>query len=128
MSETRSLSCLNRHWYDYRRNAERRGYKWELTKEEFLSLVTQDCAYCGSKPKIKEWLANVGRSPDGENIRQKVKSLEKVNGVDRRDNTLGYALTNCVPCCSTCNFLKRMLTADKFIEHVLRIAMHRGFK
>lgn len=124
VSETKPLSCLNRHWLDYRRNAERRGYKWELTKENFLDLVGQDCAYCGAKPKHKEYLANVGHGPGGTNIRQKVRSLEPVNGIDRKDNDVGYVLINCVPCCTTCNFLKKMLSAEQFIEHVLKIALY----
>lgn len=68
---------------------------------------------------------NSGRNKDGSNKRAMARSLEKVNGIDRKDNSLGYLLPNCVSCCVTCNFLKNMMSANQFIDHVLKIAMHK---
>jgi hypothetical protein len=32
------------------------------------------------------------------------------NGIDRVDNEKGYLVENCVPCCFTCNSLKKSVT------------------
>ena len=42
-------------------------------------------------------------------------SLYIYNGVDRRDNSLGYILNNCVSCCSSCNFAKNNKTEEEFL-------------
>lgn len=121
---TQFRSVLNRRLFDYQRSSIKRGHKWELTKEEFASLITQECAYCGAKPKRLEFTVHASTLKDAK-AKRRVKSLEKINGIDRKDNEIGYTLSNCVPCCSTCNFLKNMMSAKKFIAHILRIAIHR---
>lgn len=40
------------------------------------------------------------------------------NGIDRVDPTKGYIIDNCVPCCTTCNYMKRILQRDEFLDHV----------
>lgn len=42
-------------------------------------------------------------------------------GVDRINNTEGYLLGNCVPCCSTCNMMKGELSKSAFLEHIRTI-------
>ncbi|KKL77013.1 hypothetical protein LCGC14_2039110 [marine sediment metagenome] len=38
------------------------------------------------------------------------------------DNSIGYEVDNCVPCCGRCNWMKRDLTKDQFINHVHKIS------
>jgi hypothetical protein len=51
-----------------------------------------------------------------------------VNGVDRKDNAVGYTLENSVPCCATCNFAKRQMTVAEFIAWVDRVHAYQGFR
>lgn len=88
---------LNNVWLSYTRGAKDRGLKFELTLEQVEALVQQACSYCGSEPR---------------------------NGIDRKDSSIGYVLSNCVPCCSVCNTMKMALPQDRFIAHVKRIASH----
>jgi len=54
----------------------------------FKDIIKQPCHYCG------------GFSSDmDENSRG--------NGIDRKDSNKGYETGNCVPCCKTCNFVKK---------------------
>ncbi len=47
---------------------------------------------------------------------------EERSGIDRVDNSVGYEVDNCVPCCGVCNRMKRDLTKDQFIDHVHKIS------
>jgi hypothetical protein len=63
----------------YKKAAEKRGYEWALSKEEFEGLYQGECYYCGVSP---------------------------ARGVDRFLNELGYTTLNCEPCCRWCNNAK----------------------
>lgn len=43
------------------------------------------------------------------------------NGVDRINSTDGYSISNCVPCCETCNKMKLDYDQHDFLEHVKKI-------
>jgi hypothetical protein len=43
------------------------------------------------------------------------------NGIDRKNNSLGYVSNNCVPCCSECNLMKRKMSVNQFLEHMRKI-------
>lgn len=60
------------------RRARTNGKSWTLTEEEFLGLRTLSCQYC--------------QFP-----------LPASGGLDRIDNSKGYAPENVVPCCTVCN-------------------------
>jgi hypothetical protein len=88
-------------WKIYQDGANKRGLLFEFTFEEFTNAFWQKpCAYCGEK-------------------------LRTV-GVDRVDNALGYTVTNTVPCCSTCNFMKLKTSREEFIRKCGQIARHCG--
>lgn len=78
--------------------AMNRGLTWELSKYEAAELLVQDCHYCGSKP--------------GSNY----------GGIDRKDNSLGYHLENCLPCCFSCNSAKGTKTYADFLEWLKQIS------
>jgi hypothetical protein len=68
--------------------AKTRGLAMTLTEEDFRTLISLPCTYCGGK------LPETG------------------SGLDRIDNTRGYIYRadgspNCVPCCSDCNAARR---------------------
>ena len=81
----------------YRRKAASRGIQFELTEEEFFALTSSDCFYCGEKPSR----TNKASDRYGHYV---------YNGVDRVDNSVGYATANCVPCCANCNYKKSAVT------------------
>lgn len=84
------------------------GKKFELNFNDFVKLVNSNCYYCDSNPC---------------NLRTtKNKKISKYfNGIDRVDNSEGYKLSNCVSCCSTCNYMKRNLTKEKFYSQIEKI-------
>jgi len=84
----------------YRKEAPKRGRSFDLSFDLFAELVRGACEYCGAR--------------------------EGINGIDRQDNALGYVEGNCVPCCKTCNFLKRDMPLDKWIDWLRRIAVHHA--
>lgn len=48
-------------------------------------------------------------------------SGKDAGGLDREDNNIGYTPENAVPCCFTCNWMKRNLTVDEFTNHITKI-------
>lgn len=103
---------LNLNLGGYQRSAAKRGLAWELTREFALDLFTQRCFYCGTEPD-REISIKGGGHP------------VLVNGIDRIDSSLGYISTNCVPCCSTCNFAKRDLTFEQWTRWLDRLTAFR---
>lgn len=82
-------------------NAKRRGYAWQLTKEQVRALTKQVCFYCGTEPR--------------QGIRrQSTNGIYLYNGLDRVDNSRGYTISNVVPCCGTCNRAKKALATEQF--------------
>lgn len=93
-----SIAVKNEVYKNYRQAAKHRNKEFLLTKEEFNNIIIQNCTYCGSKP----------------NMSSKRNQTFKYNGIDRKDNNIGYTLENCVSCCSTCNYAKHELALEQF--------------
>lgn len=101
---------------NYKRAAERRGYNFNLTEEEFFSLIISDCYYCGTSLSMV-------------NNEQKCRGrILLYNGVDRKDNSIGYDKENCVPCCKICNNSKASLTLEEWNAWITRIYNFRQTK
>jgi hypothetical protein len=106
-------SAFNRLVTQYRCSAKRKSLQFELTREEIERLTKSDCYYCGI-PAQKEY----------------AKGLPSIhlpyicNGIDRVDNSLGYLLGNCVPCCEICNYAKRAQYKQQFLEWAERVHKH----
>jgi len=84
----------------YKKDARKRGFVFKITSNEFSKLITEPCYYCGG---------------DGY-------------GIDRLDNTLGYVKNNIVPCCSMCNYMKRIYTEEDFVRQCIKIANFKLYK
>lgn len=101
-------TSFNALFNDYVQSATRRKLVFTLSKDEFKTLTKENCFYCGCYP------ASIRRP--------KATSGEYVyNGIDRKNNSIGYVLDNCVSCCKTCNFAKHQLGYNEFLNHVKRI-------
>jgi hypothetical protein len=111
-SETQSLpegtAAFNKLLYRYKHAAKRRGYVWELAREQFREIVIKPCVYCGSfrETIFKDKYYNGGFP---------------YTGIDRVDNDQGYTYDNIVPCCGTCNYMKKNLSVEFFISHITKI-------
>lgn len=110
--ELRSLpygeASFNHLYSSYKRRAKNKNFSFELTKEEFATIVKQDCIYCGAPPR-RQHFSKGSATP------------YVCNGVDRINNDLGYTLENSAPCCGTCNRMKGDMNAGDFINHAQRI-------
>jgi 5-methylcytosine-specific restriction endonuclease McrA len=82
-----------RRFVSGRQGAKQRGYTWDLTFEQWIDLVLgHSCHYCG------------GTLP------------EAGCGLDRKDNKIGYVISNVVTCCKECNDIKgKHLTYDEMV-------------
>lgn len=84
----------------YKEGAKKRNLPFTITDMECLKLFSKKCYYCGF-------------------INQ-----EHGIGIDRADNSKGYLKSNCVPCCTQCNIMKRdhdLVTFIKLCQHIATI-------
>jgi 5-methylcytosine-specific restriction endonuclease McrA len=94
-----------------RTSARARDIDFLLTKESFREIVERNCHYCGALPQLKTTHKNLS-------------GQFAFNGIDRVDNNSGYEVSNCVPCCFTCNKAKSALSVDEFREWLRRAFHH----
>jgi hypothetical protein len=111
------VAAFNKLLLNYSGGAKRRGYRWELSTEEAKSLFLQQCHYCGRPP------SQMSKAGKRKNSRRASDPFI-YNGIDRLDNSVGYVPGNCVPCCSTCNYAKRDMSAAEFVTWIKRAASH----
>lgn len=120
LGRTKSCGCLSKHpdgvaarnrvMHTYRSNAKRLSRTWALTENQFDLLVKSDCHYCGDPP------ASLSKASGGDFV---------YNGIDRKDNGVGYTWGNAVPCCSTCNYLKRTMPYEEFVAFLKKAGRHQ---
>jgi hypothetical protein len=100
----------------YRSNAQTKDRSFCLSFEEFKNLTSSPCHYCGSMP------SKVAKS-------RKARIPYTYNGIDRKNNDVGYEIDNCLPCCSFCNHAKHILSYEDFLSWIQRLVqfnLHRG--
>lgn len=103
-------SARNRVMDSYKRNAKTKGQTFDLSAPEALLLFDGLCHYCGKQPSTT--------------LKTKSGSTFTYNGIDRKDPKKGYAPSNVVSCCKTCNFMKSDYTYQEFIDFIGAIAQH----
>ena len=101
-------AAFNEVYNAYKRTAIRRGYVFELTKEQFKEIVVQPCIYCGD-------------SLTNNHCKTANRGNFEYTGIDRYDNSKGYIIGNCVPCCKVCNRLKTNMSLDDFESKISKI-------
>jgi len=105
-------SAINELFGIYRRNAKKRNLSFELTEADFFWLISQNCFYCGDKPKLLPEKKGKGHRYYGEFY---------YNGIDRLNNSEGYTVGNTVACCSMCNRAKNNEPLEDFLSWVNRL-------
>lgn len=101
-------AVLNNWYAKYRYTAKKRKIPFELDYNDFTQMAIQECHYCGRQPKTR--------------VVYHVAKLQNydffVNGIDRKDNNVGYIKYNCVPCCKTCNTMKSNMSYEEFKDWI----------
>jgi len=108
-------TSYNSLFYSYKKGAIDRGLLFDLDKTSFKNLINKNCFYCN---KIPSSVYQIKNSKTGQ-IRAGIPLI--YNGIDRVDNEKGYTLTNCVPCCETCNRMKTNHDYDFFVKQIIKI-------
>jgi hypothetical protein len=98
------ISAIHVAISSYKNGATHRGYEYTLSEQDFINITTQPCFYCGAPPSL--------RTTPQHNYEEKDVFIH--SGIDRVNNKIGYIVSNCVPCCSTCNRAKRAMTREEF--------------
>ena len=106
-------SVLHHVFLAYKGGAKRRNIPFLITEKQFAVITDQRCSYCDCLPKETK-------------SKKDSFSSRKMNGIDSLDNNLGYILSNCVPCCKVCNYMKQELSEKEFFEHIKRIVKFRS--
>lgn len=107
-----SLAAKRKKYRDYKNKAKKRNLAFEITFDNFIEAFTcRPCHYCFSIPN------NVEKANGGGSFTW--------NGIDRKDNSVGYTQNNCVPCCSICNMMKRTMGYQEFLDHVEKIYKYK---
>jgi hypothetical protein len=113
---------FNNHYRSIQRGAEKRRIEFSLTKGQVRELNQRPCYYCGCPPSQ---IYN-GTRAKSVTAAGRLHAAYTYNGVDRVDNTKGYTIDNCVPCCKVCNWMKSDLPYEDFITHIEQIlAIHK---
>ena len=95
-------ACITDILTTYKFNAISRGYVFNLSREQFESLLYEECYYCGVV---------------GYNRRISKAGIElRYNGIDRIDNSKGYIMDNVVTCCKRCNRAKDTMSQKRIYK------------
>lgn len=103
----------------YKNNARKENRVFELTREQFKEITSHNCHYCGIEPlQIKKSGSNCVWD----------WGWYYYNGIDRKDNNIGYIYENCLPSCFECNWMKHDKTYEKHLAHINRIVEFQNKK
>lgn len=100
--------CL---FLNYGYGAQKRKISFNLSFDEFVSIIGQNCAYCGVPPS--------------QSYQKKYTSSVVYNGIDRKDVAIGYVKNNCVPCCGRCNIAKGSMDESEFLSMIKEVYLYR---
>jgi hypothetical protein len=112
LRKTNDSQSKNAVYGRYKSSARQRNIKWDLSKEDFFSIVSLPCNYCDNTNT--SFFSGVKSSPW-------VKSF-RFTGIDRIDNNIGYVLNNIQACCKWCNYAKSDRDEKDFEKWILIVA------
>lgn len=102
-------------WTKTKTNALRRsghyGCTSDLNLSAYISITTQNCFYCGAKPKIPV----IDKTSDLRSVR---------NTLDRINPQLGYLESNVLPCCLRCNQAKSDMSYMEWVNFLIEAHEH----
>jgi len=100
-------------YQDYKWRAKKKNVEFLLTHEEFKEMIFNACYYCGSDPSVTK-----------RNNKFKSDFQILTNGIDRKNNDVGYTKENCVSCCKICNKAKNNLTYNEWMNWLNRVSKY----
>lgn len=109
-------AARNANLLKYKSSSAKRSINWGLSEEQFDSLTSGNCYYCGVEPRQ---ICKASRNS---------KQIQQViyNGIDRVNNFRGYETDNVVSCCKICNRAKDVMSKEEFISWARRVVSHSG--
>lgn len=96
---------------EYVNKAKARNIDFAISLQDASILFSKPCFYCG-------------KEPSNCRIRQSGTQVF-YQGLDRVNNSVGYEITNVVPCCKYCNSFKMDRTQQEFLQHVESIYFNK---
>ena len=127
-------ATLNEKYVVCKYGAQCRDLSFDLTKEQYVDIVTGLCFYCGECPKPYNRYLKKDGSKNAAAIKSKItqhaidNGWANINTVDRINSDLGYSVENCVPSCWPCNLMKMDSVKDDFIDQVYKIVAYQESK
>jgi hypothetical protein len=100
------LILFKRIYSRYKSRAKKSGFEFSISFDFFYEKINSKCHYCGVPPN------------------RELKSKNTFifyNGIDRKDNEVGYKEVNCLPCCHFCNYAKKTNPYEKFIGWINQV-------
>lgn len=116
------IAAMNGYYTAYRLGAKSRNLVFNITIEQFEYLTKQNCYYCGVSPNHIATSANNRLRKIGKSKNDTGNYI--CNGIDRKDNSIGYLIDNCITCCKQCNISKMAMNDIEFLEWVKRVYNH----
>jgi hypothetical protein len=113
--DKRQLTISNQYT-QHKKRCKLKGIE-HLDFTDWESVVFRPCHYCGlidERSYTNKYIQSYG-----EEIINLYKV--KINGVDRLDSSIGYTLSNCVPCCFFCNTAKYAHEENYFLSRIKQI-------
>lgn len=93
----------------YKRGAIDRSIVWDLSDNDAAALIqAKICYYCHQEPEERL-------------LPRHNRRTYRLLGIDRLDSSIGYSVSNCVPCCGRCNYMKRDMTYLEFADRICTI-------
>lgn len=104
-------------------SAKRRAILFDLSLDDCKNILQKNCMYCNGEPRLySSYFTRYGKKRYSSATETAISnSWIRVNGIDRIDSNIGYVLSNCVPCCTDCNYAKRSKSVADFLNHIKRI-------
>lgn len=93
---------MSSNYNHYKKRAEKKQLDFEISEDDFYSLIIKKCYICGKKPEE-----------------------EHINGIDRIDNDKGYVYNNIEACCGECNYMKNKFSLQDFFDKLRKIKKHK---
>lgn len=96
-SRERNRLSVTVRLHNIKNGANSRGYEWTLDDDAAMAMQRGPCFYCG------------------------IVVVDRVNGLDRTNNLIGYTPDNTVGCCAVCNTMKKCLDAHTFVDRCVHL-------
>lgn len=124
--QTRSCGCFQREmtsiarklepgmaakraiYRQYKLRSRRKNLDFSISFLEFLKLTARECYYCG-------------RLLSNKYAVERNNGVFCYNGLDRKNNKLGYSIDNAVSCCKYCNVAKSTMSETEFFKWIIQV-------